>query len=127
MSIAQKLMSAQVGVKDQTVIVGHDGAPYVSAYPWTAADGFGAKFSNPSSALSYQVNGAAFSPSMSSVAVTESGNIGAFQFDPLTGFGTKFSALASTFSITYRVNFNPSGTAIAAVGTSSPYIAAYEW
>jgi len=80
----------------------------------------------------------AFAPDGNTVAAYTAGTsatpwIWAYPWNDSTGFGTKYANPASlptnntTSAVPLGVTFNPSGTAIAMGGASSPFIHAYPW
>jgi hypothetical protein len=65
------------------IAVAHDGTPYITAYPWSAA-GFGVKYTNPATLPTSNGRGVAFSPSGDAIAVAHDGSpfITAYPFNP---------------------------------------------
>lgn len=105
----------------QTIAITHASAsPYISAYAWSYANGFGSKYSNPPSAPTSKTfgEGLAFSPSGNDIVYSWFGGSSApyFQAHPWTnsgGFGSKYADPASlTISSAAQLAFSPSGADI---------------
>lgn len=108
--------------------VGGQTSPYVAVYPWSTS-GYGAKFSDPSSAIHNNVMGLAWSPAGNAIAFTvfTSPYLIAYRFSA-SGFGTKYTNPAVTLAgEPGLVAFAPNGTAIAATHQTSPCVSAYAW
>ena len=56
------VLSVKFSPDGSDLVIGHQGSPYVSAYPWTTGVGFGTKYSDPSTLPTDSVYGLAFSP-----------------------------------------------------------------
>jgi hypothetical protein len=117
-----------------TLVVTHDNAPFISAYAWSDA-GFGSKFANPATVVGctnpmYKVS----LNKANNVVVAAAANgagvcINAYEWDSVTGFGSKFANPASSSGITanHEAAFNNDDTVIAIGAVASPYIHAYTW
>jgi len=96
-----------------TVAFVNQNSPFINAYQFTIAGGFGSKFSNPATlptAPPYY-NTIAFSYNAQALAMlaTDSPYVHAYSFSETTGFGTKYnnpSSLLATGSFTGGINFN---------------------
>ena len=116
------------------IAVAHDVSPYVSAYPWThnasggSNDGFGTKYSNPSTLPSNTGEGIAFSPDGNDIAVAHASSPYISVYPWSSGFGTKYSN-PSTLppNLGKGVAFSPDGTDIAVCHLDSPYVSVYPW
>jgi hypothetical protein len=113
-----------------SIAISHVSTPFVSAYPWSNATGFGTKFSNPATLPTGQGNDVAFSPSGTSIAVAHSTTpfVSTYAWSNTTGFGAKFSdPVALSASIGNKAAFSPSGTSIAIAHSATPFVSAYPW
>lgn len=116
--------------------VAHFNSPYVTAYEWASATGFGSKIANPSfipSGSSAAAYGLRFSPDGSSLSYgyRRSPYVVSYRWSG-TGFGTNYSAPSMPpAGDGYDVEYSPSGTAIAVggfTGSSSVInLSAYRW
>ena len=112
------------------VAIAHDGAPYLSVYPWSSS-GFGTRFSNPATpppaGNGYTIK---FSPSGATLVVGVNGSSAYIYAYPWTanGFGTKYTdpSTAMTNGV-YSADFNPSGSVLFLGWGSTPFIHAYRW
>ena len=77
----------------QYVALGVDTAPYIHAYTWSSASGFGTKYANPSSLPANGVYGLKFSASGDAIvhAVASAPFIGAYAWSSASGFGAKYA------------------------------------
>lgn len=97
-----------------TVLMSADSTPFINAYTFTVAGGYGSKFSNPATLPVGSVpyyNASAFSYGAQAAAVlsTSSPYVYAYAFSEATGFGSKYSnpvGLLATGSFTGGINFN---------------------
>jgi hypothetical protein len=97
-----------------TILMGGDQTPFISAYPFTVGGGFGSKFSNPATlpTTTPYYNNVAFSFGAQAAAITSTTSpyVYAYQFSESTGFGTKYSNPAGTLravgSFGGGINFN---------------------
>lgn len=116
------------------VVVAHSTDPYVTAYPWSLATGFGTKYSDPGTAVTSAGISVAFHPSGTSVIIGKSGTVNnsmlaAYAWSNSAGWGTKYSN-ASNSQISTSVTvvaFNNTATVLAAPLAATPYIAAWAW
>ena len=118
---------------EDAIAVSSFASPYVLAYPWSSTTGFGTKYSNPATLPTDVSTSVKFGPLGDCIAVGQQGSpfITAYPWSSSTGFGTKYTNPftlpgigASAYTI---VDFSPSGNAIAAASTASPFIHAYSW
>ena len=74
-----------------TIVAVHGNTPFISAYPWSVS-GFGAKYSDPATALPGTGRAVAFSADGEAVAATHDGSpfISAYPWSG-AGFGAKYS------------------------------------
>jgi len=97
-----------------TVIMAGGSSPFINAYPFTIAGGYGSKFSNPSTLPTGDVpyyNSVAFSHNAQAAAVlsTSSPYVYAYAFSEATGFGSKYIdplGLLATGYFTGGIHFN---------------------
>lgn len=106
------------------IAVAHLNSPFVSAYPW--ADSFGAKYSNPGTALPSSGRAVAFSGGDVALGHNSSPFISAYPWD--SGFGTKYSDPGTLPpSTALGLAFTPDGQGVAVAHISSPFVTAYPW
>jgi len=111
------------------VAVAHQTTPYVTAYPWTEGTGFGTKYTNPATLPGGNARSAAFnsSPNTMELAIGHFSGIGMSIYPwSDSGFGTRYSDLGSVTNL-LGTFFRLDCTAIAIVGTNSPFIEAWSW
>lgn len=116
--------------------------PYLVAYAWNSATGFGTKYANPSTSFGSQAVSIGWSPLNDSLVVggTESGGsiamIQGFKWNDATGFGTAYTGTYSMIgsgtqpSQFTQISFNPSGTVVAATPNDTalaPAVFAWAW
>ena len=96
-----------------TIAIGNQDAPFIHAYPFTVAGGFGPKFSNPATLPTSPpyYNTVAFSYDAQTLAILAMASpyVYAYSFSEVTGFGTKYnnpSTLLATSSFAGGINFN---------------------
>ena len=112
------------------IAVAHSTTPFISAYPWTAGTGFGAKYSNPATLPAGTGNGVAFTSAGTDIAVAHNTTpfISAYPWTAGTGFGAKYSNPATLPAGTgIGVAFTSAGTDIAVAHVTTPFISAYPW
>lgn len=110
-------------------------APYVTAFEWSSL-GFGAKFSDPSPAISGFQNGGfngAFKSTGNYIAITFQSNssiapgLNVYGWSN-SGFGTKYLPPTQNVGLTgYGVAWNFAGNAIAFCSEGSPFINVHSW
>lgn len=120
--LSGKMQSATY-VKPDVIAVSHKNAPYITAYPWYE-DGFGTKFSDPSTPPVSNGGGIAFHPSGNAVAVASAGTtssttLSVYQWEGL-GFGAKYVNPTDLINPS-EVLFSPDGNVIFAG------LSAYAW
>jgi hypothetical protein len=112
----------------QSIAVGHDNSPYITAYPWSRATGFGTKLGNPATLPNGTGYDIAFTTSGDAIALAHSTSpfVSAY---PWTGsFGTKFADPATLpTGAGLGIAFSPTANAIAVAHLSSPFVSAYSW
>lgn len=110
--------------------------PFVEAYKWNSATGFGTKFANPSVAPAsqgYATNCIKFNPAGTVVVVGTNQNpyIAAYEWNSTTGFGAKYSNPGTTSPQSIdSLAWSPAGDAIVVGGQNSSniaFISAYQW
>lgn len=111
------------------IMIGGSSYPYVDAYVWSYASGFGSKYSNPSSAVAAGgSNGVTFSPN-GAVAAISTGNayyVYAYTWSSTSGFGTQYTNPSSWPSGSGQsVDFSPDGNYIFVTTNSS--LDVYPW
>jgi len=112
---------------NKTIAMCGGAAPYISAYPWSDATGFGVKFADPTYAYAAAANSISFNPVSTALAFVTGTTLGAYPFSETTGFGTQYTT-ASTASTANTVVFHPSNNFIM-ISNSSPGngIRIYPW
>lgn len=111
------------------IVCGPGGTPYVAAYPWSGT-GFGAKFSDPSSAIpggAYGVAARTWSVGITKVAVVYSAvspYVSSYDFSTSSGWGTK-GADPSTPPNSGAIAVCLGGNQIFLATSGSPYVYAY--
>ena len=115
-----------------TIVVGHsnnsDGFS-ITAYPWSAASGFGVRYPNPATFISGIGSGVAFSPAGDVIALGHGGSpfISVYPWSA-SGFGAKYANPATLPGRNcFSVAFSPAGDAIAVGMRDSPFIGVYPW
>lgn len=105
------------------------GTPFIHAYAWSDATGFGTKYANPATLPTNAAYGVKFSPAGDAIATVgnTSPTITAYPWNASTGFGTKYANPATLPGFAIGVAFSPAGNAIAVADQISPYIIAYPW
>jgi P2-related tail formation protein len=112
------------------VVAAHFNSPFISAYPWDDATGFGTKYSDPSILVASFSVEASFNPTNKAIAVAHNNSpfISTYSWDDSTGFGAKYSNPSVLPGSTGRaVAFNPTNTTIGVGHDDSPFISAYPW
>lgn len=124
---------AMIGGDTETIISGSvalvsNGTPFVWAWPWSDAGGFGTKYSNPGS-LPPSSTGVVYAPDGRDIFVASASapTLSAYPWDDVTGFGTKYSNPASpTQTAGNQVAVHPSGADVVVSGsTTSAFLDAY--
>jgi len=111
------------------IAIGHSTSPWVTAYGWTNALGFGTKYANPATLPTGVGYGVAFSPAGDTIAVGSEGTpyILAYPWSA-NGFGTKYTnpaTLPPSFGMS--VAFSPAGDAVAVATLTTPFSLVYPW
>ena len=88
---------------NSSVIHGYHSTPFLFAYPFTAGSGYGAAFSNPSVLPANDVRGMCFNQDYSvlfcsTVGITTSVTLLAYEWSDSTGFGTKYADMSPVVS-----------------------------
>jgi hypothetical protein len=115
-------------------LVTHTIYPYLSAYPWSSASGFGAKYADPATALNNIVTnggGSIFNSNGTAIALNQGGSpyIAAYQWSS-SGFGSKYANPASPPAGDGElVAFTPNDTAFGTAhgGVGSGYCSVWAW
>lgn len=115
------------------IFMANGSTPFIHAYAWNSATGFGTKYANPStlptdgSSATIAINPAGDAVAVSNLFGTERLNV--YAWNNATGFGTRFSnpATVPTGGCT-SVAWHPSGGAIAVTqAATSPFVSTYPW
>ena len=116
------------------VAFAHGISPFVIAYPWNSATGFGSKYSNPGTLPTGDGSEAAFNNAGNVLAVSHSGSPAISVYQWSAGFGSKYSdpsvlpPAQSGYTICNGVTFSPADDVIAlATYAAPPGIVAYKW
>lgn len=109
------------------IVVGSQASPYILAYPWSDATGFGTKYSNPATLPTGVGRNVAFNNDKTAVAIAHSTSPYITSYAWSSGFGTKYSNPATLpTGNSWGVNFSPNGDTIAVAAESgSPFVFAY--
>lgn len=111
----------------QFIVATYAGAsPYIVAYEWDDSAGFGAKLTDPGTALSQAPHRGNFSNAGDMLAISQEYGVPAV-YAWSAGFGTKFSGPATYANGQRDIIFSPADDFIAMVSTSAPRISAYPW
>jgi WD40 repeat protein len=105
-------------------------SPFVSAYRWNNATGFGTKYTDPASNMLSQANGVSFNSAGTVIAFTLNSTpfIAVYPWDTSTGFGTRYANPATLpTGFGNKVDFSPAGDAVAICHGNTPFISAYPW
>jgi hypothetical protein len=129
MSANQQILAA-LGGKQQFLVFVNSNSPYIQAYEWSDATGFGAKYSAPATlpaGLGFDVE---VSPDGSAILMANQNtpSVTAYAWSK-NGFGAKYAdpATAPSGGGTRAVSFSPSGDTVMVGSSSSPRINAYPW
>ncbi len=107
--------------------VGTQSSPYIQAYAFNSVTGYGTRYSNPSSSLSFYGQDVEFNNSRDVLFAADysSPRVAAYQWSP-SGFGTKYSNPSTLPTGTGNgVSVNDSDNAVVVAHSSSPYISGY--
>lgn len=116
-------------------ILTHNTSPYVTAYNWSYANGFGSKYSNPGTLpAGGGKNGLTYNRSRSAVAVGFAGSpwVNVYPWNRNSGWGSKYSDPNTlpdiSTSNTNGLSFSNDEKALCvAANNNSPYVWAYPW
>jgi YVTN family beta-propeller protein len=109
------------------VVVGGAGGALVYGYAWTDV-GFGSLVAVPAAAPAGTVNGAAFSPDGTALAVAVGTTPYVNTYAWNAGFGAKATAAATApTGIAEDVAWSPDGLSLAVAHATSPFITVYPW
>jgi hypothetical protein len=131
--IAQGINIGTGRITDSAWIMPSFTTPFVAAYTWTYASGWGTKFSNPATAIAGGGRSAITNRARTVAVIgndTTSPFLNAYAWNNRTGFGSKYTAPASPPSATLLMNmdFSPDQKALVLnANNNSPYIWAYPW
>lgn len=106
-----------------------DTSPYINAYPFTTASGFGTKFSNPATLPAASAQDVSFSADNQFIAVSANNSTtpgGVYPWSS-TGFGTRYASPTFPGGGGRGIRFNSSTNAITLGTTGSPYINTWAW
>lgn len=112
------------------VAVTYSSSPYLSVYPFTSQDGFGTKYSNPTSPPGSGPQRVSFHPDGTAIAVTQTSSpyVNIYSWTSTGGFGTRYSDPAGGYNgAAYGVGFSTTGGAIGIGFNSSPRFRAWAW
>ena len=111
--------------------------PYIYAYAWTDAAGYGTKYANPSTLPATAFSnvpqmGIAFNSTSTAIATTGSdfSSVAKVYVYPwsASGFGTKYANAATNITTEMStVQWNSAGNVLLVAGAGSPYVNAYVW
>lgn len=119
-----------LAVFGDVVFIGHQTAPFISAYRVNQTTGFVSKFPAPSPAPTALVRGIAMHPSGAYVALVSDAapKVTAYNWDAVTGFGARLAAPAVVpTGTTTGIAFNESGSHVAVSSISDPVVRIYSW
>lgn len=107
-------------------------SPYITAWTWNNATGFGTKYSDPITTPNGSNGGLSFNAAGTAVAVSTaaaSGQSGVvvYPWSYASGFGTTYSDPAVLPGASQTVKFSNTGGALIVGQNSSPRVAAYAW
>lgn len=109
------------------IAYGSTASPYIQVYSFNAGSGYGSKYSNPSTGLSFYGQDLQFSTDKSFLISGDysSPRVDAWKWSS-AGFGTKYSNPATLpTGIGYGVSISESNNAVAVAHDTTPYISAY--
>ena len=113
------------------IVLGSGATPFIHAYPWSLASGFGTKYTDPATLPVAGSTGVAFHPAGNAIVYatyTTSNSQVAYPFSSGTGFGTKYadpSPHPGVGNFTQKSRWNPAGTDIVIATYESNLIATY--
>lgn len=122
------MLQAASGTGQQCIAVGHQTTPFISVYRWSS-DGFGERYSNPSSLPSFTVSAVAFNPKGTAIALGSGGTTLSVYPWSSSGFGAKYTNPGTTVG-GEDVAFNPDGNVLATMvfeSNSTRGVHAYAW
>jgi hypothetical protein len=76
---------------DDAIAVSHTSSPFVTAYPWSNATGFGTKYADPVTLPTGQGNDVAFSATGDAIAIAHGTTPFVTAYPWSAGFGTKYA------------------------------------
>ena len=109
--------------------IGNNSNPHIDVYAWSSS-GYGTRYSSPSSPVGSRVNGVAFAPNGSAIAmaIDSSTYVRAYPWSAVTGFGAVFSNPATLPTLTGNgIAFSPAGDAVAVAHGIAPSCTVYPW
>ena len=108
--------------------VGLNASPWLKCYSWSSATGIGAEISTSAYTLNQAITKIAFSPTDQALGLITNTNFAVYTWSA-AGTGSRYTnpVSFSTLGLLYDFSFAPSGSAVAFVHSSSPYISVYEW
>jgi len=115
---------------NEVVAIAEWGSPYIGAYPWTDASGFGTKYADPATAVPDRGNQVRWSPDKKAIGIAHdtSPYVSVYAWSDALGFGTKYANPGTTPTGSGKsINFSADNSNIVVGHATSPYISAYPW
>lgn len=111
--------------------------PFINAYAWDDATGFGTKYSDPATmpvgtvgGLDVGINNAGTVVGVWSSTTAVQASVNFYQWDDITGFGTRFSNPATSLTLNIQassIEFSPTDSVISVGLTASAGVFMYQW
>jgi hypothetical protein len=113
------------------IAIAHAASPYVTAYKWDNATGFGTKYADPATLPNSTAWAVTFSPDNTSIAIGHDfgPHFSAYHWNNATGFGTRYANASDggpQGGTVTDLSFSPNGNYLAII-TSSAGSPIYEW
>ena len=110
---------------NEVVAIAEWGSPYIGAYPWTDASGFGTKYADPATAVPDRGNQVRWSPDKKAIGIAHdtSPYVSVYAWSDALGFGTKYANPGTTPTGSGQsINFSADNSNIVVGHATSPYI-----
>ena len=118
---------------NSAIFVSTAAAPYIAAWSWSAA-GFGTRYTNPSSLISFASYSVAVNPTSSYVALqaqsATSSSSYIYPWSIASGFGTATAipvGSSTGYGYATKIAWSPTNGSLVFAGATSPYIHSYQW
>ena len=111
-----------------SIVIGHGGTPFMTAYAWSDTSGWGTKFADPATLPNGGNCYVAFNRTGTLIAAVQTLTPFVNVYNWSNGWGTKFASPATLPNGESRgVTFNNNTSVLALCQTLTPFLAAYAW